>query len=321
MSMKKFLLLFLPFLILSFPQYLNQISKNVEAIEFLSKTSLNDYHEYRIKELKKEFEQTLENKKNNDSNLLSKNILKSNTNVIVNGKTKANEVITEEINILEKGNINGFLDTNKMISKNIKNNASYINQINGFNNKIIIEGDLVINNFDEENNNNLNTNFLSMKTKELQNKEFELVYFDDIVNKKAKNWDSNLFNSCKSKKNYFIGGYCKLSNKEVSKNYSIKQKHSTIKIITYYHMFDNWNNEKGYIKINNEIVWIKNGLSNKKGINFCGNSNYNDPAFNIPVEIILPHNDENLNITFGSTLTKQPCEASYGFGNILIYIK
>ena len=135
--MKKFLLLILPFLILSFPQYLNQISKNVEAIEFLSKTSLNDYHEYRIKELKKEFEQTLENKKNKDSNLLSKNILKSNTNVIVNGQTKANEVITEEINILEKGNINGFLDTNKMISKNIKNNASYINQINGFNNKII----------------------------------------------------------------------------------------------------------------------------------------------------------------------------------------
>jgi t-SNARE complex subunit (syntaxin) len=68
--MKKFLLLILPFLILSFPQYLNQISKNVEAIEFLSKTSLNDYHEYRIKELKKEFEQTLENKKNKDSNLL-----------------------------------------------------------------------------------------------------------------------------------------------------------------------------------------------------------------------------------------------------------
>ena len=48
--MKKLLLLFLPFIIFTFPQYLNQISKNVEAIEFLSKSSLNNYHEYRIKE-------------------------------------------------------------------------------------------------------------------------------------------------------------------------------------------------------------------------------------------------------------------------------
>jgi len=318
----KILFFFFPFFIFSFPEYLNQVSKNIEAIEFLSKTSLNNYREYRIKQLQKEFKNKIENKKNINSNLLSKNVLKSNSNVIVNGKTNANEVVTDEINILEKGNIKGYLDTNKMISKNIKNNASYINQINGFNNKIIIEGDLVINNFDEEeNNNNLYTNFLSLSSNEQKKNDFNLIIFDDIQNKKTKNWNLDLINSCNSNNNFFVGGYCKLSNKEVSRIYTIKEKHSTVKILTYFHMFDNWNNEKGYIKIDDEIVWVKNGVSNKKGINFCGNTNYNDPAFNIPVEIIIPHSDEKIKINFGSTLKKEPCEASYGFGNILIYIK
>ena len=35
-------------------------------------------------------------------------------------------------------------------------------------------------------------------------------------------------------------------------------------------MFDNWNGEMGYMKINDQIVWAKEGKSNEKnGINIC----------------------------------------------------
>lgn len=87
-------------------------------------------------------------------------------------------------------------------------------------------------------------------------------------------------------------------------------------------MFDNWNGEIGYMKINGKILWSKIGISNKNiGMNICGNEKYNDPAFNINIDINFPHNEENLEVSFGSTLNKDPCEASYGVGNVMIFAK
>ena len=65
-------------------------------------------------------------------------------------------------------------------------------------------------------------------------------------------------------------------------------------------MFDAWNGEYGYMKINDEIskfffnqsgnnilsqVWLKNGVSSNKtgALNFCGNP-HPDPAYNLYLE-------------------------------------
>jgi len=46
-------------------------------------------------------------------------------------------------------------------------------------------------------------------------------------------------------------------------------------------MFDNWEGELAYVKVNDNIVWTKNGESQKssdKSIDHCGNR-YSDPKF------------------------------------------
>jgi len=121
--------------------------------------------------------------------------------------------------------------------------------------------------------------------------------------------------------NLFIGGYCLLSKEEVSKKFFIGYSHESIRVKASYHMFDNWNGEMGYMKINEQIVWAKEGKSNEKnGINICG-GDYNDPYFNLVIDVTIPHNESDVTITFGSTLDKDPCDASYGFQDVMLYIK
>ena len=77
----------------------------------------------------------------------------------------------------------------------------------------------------------------------------------------------------------------------------------------------------GYMKINEQIVWAKEGKSNEKnGINICC-GDYNDPYFNLVIDVTIPHNESDVTITFGSTLDKDPCDASYGFQDVMLYIK
>jgi len=55
--------------------------------------------------------------------------------------------------------------------------------------------------------------------------------------------------------------------------------------------------------------------------NLCGNENYGDNSMNKQIDKILNHNENTVTITFGSTLNKSPCEASYGIDNVMIFIK
>ena len=92
--------------------------------------------------------------------------------------------------------------------------------------------------------------------------------------------------------NLFIGGYCLLSKEEVSKKFFIGYSHESIRVKASYHMFDNWNG-----------------------------GDYNDPYFNLVIDVTIPHNESDVTITFGSTLDKDPCDASYGFQDVMLYIK
>ena len=86
-------------------------------------------------------------------------------------------------------------------------------------------------------------------------------------------------------------------------------------------MIDNWNGEMGYMKIDNIINWAKIGKSNlKNGINFCGDSKFSD-IIGEKIDVILEHNNDEVEITFGSTLKGNPCKHSYGIGNVMVYIK
>ena len=99
-------------------------------------------------------------------------------------------------------------------------------------------------------------------------------------------------------------------------------------------MFDKWEGEMAFVKINNNVVWTKNGESNDsspKAMDICGNK-YPDPKFamlllfstlNIfsPIDITIPHTEETVQVTFGTTLNKHPCLASFGIDDVMIFVK
>lgn len=70
-----------------------------------------------------------------------------------------------------------------------------------------------------------------------------------------------------------------MSYDEVTKQYENLPRHTHIRINALLHMFDNWNGEKAFMKLDNQVVWNKVGKnSHLNGSNICG-GNSNDPAF------------------------------------------
>lgn len=120
----------------------------------------------------------------------------------------------------------------------------------------------------------------------------------------------------------FLGGPCVLAQKEIQKSFENLPEHTFVMVKAKYHMFDNWAGESGYMKLNQETVWTHNGEvpTNGKGVNVCGGETP-DPAYNLAIDVTIPHKGDTLLITFGSTLTQDACHASYGVDDVEVYVK
>lgn len=263
-------------------------------------------------------------------------ITKVFSDTIIKGNVNAEEIITDKININGEGTIKGEYLTNELETNTLKVNTVYTNKISGLNGFIQLNGDLIINGPEENNEENSQNLIFTNPPQQINNlllkneyykvngiKQWSLISYDDFSSSEnIKDWSFQKLMSCNDNNgNLFIGGYCLLSKEEVSKKFFIGYSHESIRVKASYHMFDNWNGEMGYMKINEQIVWAKEGKSNEKnGINICG-GDYNDPYFNLVIDVTIPHNESDVTITFGSTLDKDPCDASYGFQDVMLYIK
>lgn len=120
--------------------------------------------------------------------------------------------------------------------------------------------------------------------------------------------------------NRFLGGHCKLSNSPVSKVYTLPP-HTAIRVTASYHMLDNWQGETAFLKADNVYVWtLSGGFSSPEGLNVCGGPEA-DPRLAAPVDVTFKHNTKRLQLTFGSTITGDPCAASYGIDEVVVYIQ
>lgn len=97
--------------------------------------------------------------------------------------------------------------------------------------------------------------------------------------------------------NYFLGGHCNLAADEISKMFVNLPAHEKIRIQATFHMFDNWQGEYGFMKIDDQrgifaffclffvynfLVWKQNGFAPTfKTMNLCGNLDYDDPHMNL----------------------------------------
>ena len=284
---------------------LKDVANNINLIESLSAINKIKYTENKAQ---KEKEVVLPKEK--DSKVKERE-LRINNNVIINGAVAAHKIITDSLIIEGEGKINNNLFTNELSTNTITSETLSVNSITSPTGVIEIEGDIVISSRDEDESND---SFAISGTK-----DFSLLNHDDFEGE-VKDWSDKRTNTCTPNGNVFLGGHCKFSYNEVSRTYEINNKHTEIRITASYHMFDNWNGEYGYMKVDNEIVWMREGNNDSDGINVCGGKD-NDPAFNLLIDVVVPHTSNKVVLSFGSTLQKDPCDASFGIDDVMLYFK
>jgi len=87
-------------------------------------------------------------------------------------------------------------------------------------------------------------------------------------------------------------------------------------------MFDKWNGEYGYLKADDNLVWVLNGKapSSPSAIDFGGDSTP-DPKYNALIDVTMAHQSSTISLEFGSSLKSDPCVASYGIDDVIIFVK
>ena len=299
------------------PHAMKKVSNSLKLINTLSKIAKIKSLDYQIKQKQKEIEnpQTLPN---TTSSKTKPREMKINSNVIINGDVTAGKIVTDVLRVKDEGMIGNNLHSNDIQTDSINTNAVYVSSITSPTGELIIEGDLIIiNEDDDEDEEQIEHN------ESFAAKEWNILYHDDFDSEESlKGWSHPLTNTCSKGGNAFLGGHCNFSYQEVSKTFLITKPHKQVRITASFHMFDNWNGEYGYMKVNDSIQWLRQGenINNENGINICGNAS-NDPAFNMQIDVVVPTEENEIKIAFGSTLETAPCNASFGVDDVMIYTK
>jgi len=240
-------------------------------------------------------------------------------NLAIKGETSTNEFNCPSITLSNKLMIEKTIIASNLISSKGDTKRLYIDKLVPLNGVLDIYGDLILS----------DPVFVqTLEAPSIKHNDialWQLTQHENFENNTSQGWDFSEISSCENNiiyPNKFIGGPCKLSNQEIEKTFENLPNHEFLKISAKFHMFDNWQGEYGYMKINNKIMWTKNAIvRNETGsINICGQGTP-DPAYNIPIDVTIPHTDDRIKITFGSSLSKDSCLASYGVDDIMIYVK
>ncbi|KRX09727.1 hypothetical protein PPERSA_02599 [Pseudocohnilembus persalinus] len=114
---------------------------------------------------------------------------------------------------------------------------------------------------------------------------------------------------------------------EIQNKISNLPLHTEIKIQFNVHFFDNWEGEVVYSKLDENFIWSQGynwcdkflpETCQKQGINVCGQDKP-DKLSNF-VQFQGKHSSSEINLTIGSNINKDPCTASWGIDDIMIFI-
>jgi hypothetical protein len=128
---------------------------------------------------------------------------------------------------------------------------------------------------------------------------------------------------------WMLGGPNKLASAEISKTYYLP-KHSEVKVTARYSFVDNWDDDTGYMKIDNQVVWTEEytwcpqffTFVCPKGHNACGSEFYPDKLSRL-ISVVVPHSADTITLAFGSTIPGElsPTEVSYGISGVSIEVR
>jgi len=168
--------------------------------------------------------------------------------------------------------------------------------------------------------------------------QWNLVYFDDFETNAdgwflstnataSKTQVNDRRNACNNNTDHHLGGYCEFSKEEVTKTFINLPPHSALKITARYHFIDYWTGEYAYAKLNGKPVWMQSHAFCKlaftedcRGVDACGDNKFPD-RLSHHIEIIVPHTEDKVSLTFGSSLETPACKASWAIDDVAVYIK
>jgi hypothetical protein len=295
-----------------------ELEQEVKLIEQESKIS-------EIKFVSKEIEKQVAKRKSSSDEQESSTVddkhakhMRINSNFKVTGGITANRFFAETAELTGNTRIGHKLQSNTINTDKLVAQTIVVEKLLSSTGVITIEADVII-------NNDIMANTISMRGASfvLEGvKQWGLTHHDDFETEKSlEGWSDKRVSRCKNSKNTFLGGHCNLSFNEVTKVFKSLPPHEKLKVNAAFHMLDSWDGEYAYMKIEDEKVWTKRGqYSPDKGIDICG-GDHNDPAFNIPINVSIPHTGNEVKISFGSTLDEEPCNESFGIDDVMIYVR
>lgn len=150
-----------------------------------------------------------------------------------------------------------------------------------------------------------------------------VLYFDDFE-QSAAGW-SDQSRQVIGPDDTVLGGYCKASDVILSRTYQLPIAHRGLRVRGTVHLFDLWNGELAYLTVDGQPVWM---MDHKRctapgfgcsGINVAGDESVAD-AVGIEIDVFVPHSTGSATVAFGTSLTGDPCSASFAIDDVEISV-
>lgn len=261
----------------------------------------------------------------------------------------ANALYSEDIEVVNSVKIEDMSSSKSTIASIVLSEKVITDTIRSFDGELQILGNIILVNEVEAETLNLNTNGNSNGPSFSISgvKQWLITHHDDFEDESnLSSWSDKRTSSCNTKlktqnsdneinkkvkdSNLFLGGHCNFSHNEVSKTFKLLANHSKIRITAKYHFIDDWNGEYGYMKLNGNVIWTKKSTHNRSNkdkitekihnISSCGNYDHLD-NLSESIDITVSNSDNEVTLSFGSTIKKDPCEQSFGVDDIIVYVK
>jgi len=142
--------------------------------------------------------------------------------------------------------------------------------------------------------------------------------------------------------NFFLGGHCLTAGHEAERQFLLPMPHEQLHISATFHFIDSWFGEIAFAKVDGEFVWLDSHGSphNHTGIamdgsgasgvpssllhrskSTCGSPDHPDTRLGSTFDVYVPHNSSSVTISFGSSLNRDPCQASWGVDNVHVFVR
>jgi len=159
-------------------------------------------------------------------------------------------------------------------------------------------------------------------------KQWRTIIHDvfDKNNTNINGWNLGVTSSCLNN-TAILGGKCHISKKEIQRKIADLPDHTQIKIEVFFHFIGNWLGESGYLKVDGSrnsknYLWTYRCVNKKQEISSNNICEYITCKMNHKISVTIPHNEKELKLAFGSSLTNiDPCDKSYGISDFQVMIK